>query len=198
MSRPDDLVAVHGDHAVAEALRQRPGAPIRVASGDLARTLGVGASGEAGTERPGRSTIVEFSIDLVEVTLDGREPVVACAHVVARSPWSRGHWLRGPILAVMNAEFIGDWDIVPRGHPNDGRVEAVEVAATMSLRDRLAARRRLRSATHLPHPEIRTRSVRSYEWSFAHALEVLIDGRSAGRATSIAVAVVADAAVVYA
>ena len=27
-------------------------------------------------------------------------------------------------LAVMNAQWIGRWDVAPKGHPNDGMVEA--------------------------------------------------------------------------
>ena len=127
VARPDDLVTVASDRDVVEALHRRPGSPVEVTRGDLARTLGVGASHDRSGRPVARSMLNEMPIDLVEVSLDGGEPVVACAHVVARSPWHRGHWLRGPILAVMNAEFIGEWDVAPRGHPNDGRVEVFEV-----------------------------------------------------------------------
>jgi hypothetical protein len=198
VARPDGLVTVGSDREVVEALHRRPTSPVAVTSGDLARTLGAGVAPRASGGRVARSMLNEIPIDLVEVSLDGGEPIIACAHVVARSPWYRGHWLRGPILAVMNAEFIGEWDVAPRGHPNDGRVEVFEVEQAMSLRHRLAARRRLRSATHLPHPDIGTRSVRSHEWSFPRALDVEVDGRRSGRASSISVRVVADAAVVYA
>ena len=144
-------------------------------------------------------TINEYPIDLLEVRLDGaEEPIVACAHVVARSPWSSGHWLRGRILVVMNAEFIGDWDIAPRGHPNDGRVEVVDVDASMSARERLAARLRLPTGSHVPHPSITTRSVRTATWQFDRPLDVVVDGRRVGRASTMAIDVLADAAIVYA
>jgi hypothetical protein len=189
--RPEGLVTVHGDHSLAEAL-VRPGSPpVEAGSGDLARTLGV-------TSYEHRSMANEFPIDLVDVRLDDGPPIVSCAHVIARSPWSRGHWFRGPILAVMNAEFIGDWDVAPRGHPNDGRVEVFEVDPSMSTRHRIAARRRLRSATHVPHPCVRTRSVRSGTWTFERPLEVIVDGRHVGRASSVAGRVLPDAAVLYA
>ncbi len=196
VSRPDDLVIAHSDHDLARALAQQPGPPIAAAAGDLARTLGV-------RDNDHRSTINEFPIDLIEVRLDAQpdlpsEPFVACAHVIARSPWRRGHWWRGPILAVMNAEFIGDWDVAPRGHPNDGRAEVFEVDASMSVRDRLGARRRLATATHVPHPRITTRSVRTATWDFARPLDVIIDGRLAGRASSLVITVQPDAAIVYA
>lgn len=198
VERPDDLVSVGSDREVVEALHRRPAAPVEAAGGDLARTLGIGGSPDRSGGRAARSMLNEMPIDLVEVSLDGGRPIVACAHVVARSPWYRGHWLRGPILAVMNAEFVGRWDVAPRGHPNDGRVEVFEVERAMSLRHRLAARRRLRSATHVPHPDISTRSVRSHEWSFPQQLDVAVDGRRVGRASSVSVQVLDDAAVVYA
>jgi hypothetical protein len=193
--RPDGLRTVDSDRAVVEALADNAPAPVAVGSGDLARTLGVSTTSG---RQPLRDTMNELPIDLVTVTLDDGVPHTACAHVVARSPWHRGSWWRGPILAVMNAEFIGDWDVAPRGHPNDGRVEVFEVDPSMSLRDRLAARRRLRSGGHIPHPHITTRSVRTHTWTFPHRLDVIVDGDAIGRATTITVTVVPDAAVVYA
>jgi hypothetical protein len=196
VTRPVDLVVVEGDASLAAALSASDGRPVAAASGDLARTLGVTP------QRPlqrHRDTVNELPIDLLEVRLDdAAEPVMACAHVIARAPLSRGSWWRGPILAVMNAEFIGAWDVAPRGHPNDGRVETFEVDASLSVRQRLAARRRLRSATHVPHPQIVTRSVRTATWQFASALDVIVDGRRLGRASTLAITVVPDAAIVYA
>jgi diacylglycerol kinase family enzyme len=146
-----------------------------------------------------RPTVNEYLIDLLEVRLDGaEEPIIACAHVVARSPWGIGHWLRGRILVVMNAEFIGEWDIAPRGHPNDGRVEVVDVDAAMTARERLGARRRLPTGTHVPHPSITTRSVKTGSWQFERPLDVVADGRRVARASSLSIDVLADAATVYA
>jgi hypothetical protein len=195
--RPPDLVVVHSDAELATELSRERGFPIGVAGGDLARTLGV-TSTSAGTLAT-RPTVNEYVIDLLEVRLGGaEEPIAACAHVVARSPWRSGNWLRGRILVVMNAEFIGDWDIAPRGHPNDGRVEVVDVDPSMSARERLAARRRLPTGTHVPHPSIATRSVRSGSWQFARPLDVVVDGHRVDRASTLSIEVLADAATVYA
>lgn len=196
VARPVDLVTVPDDPSLAAALADRDGPPVSVAAGDLARTLGVASRGPTGE---GRGMVHELPIDLLEVRLDDRhEPLTACAHVIARSPWTRGHWWRGPIVAVMNAEFVGEWDVAPRGHPNDGRAEVVEVDPAMSMRQRGAARRRLGSATHVPHPRIATRSVRSSRWTFPYPLVVLVDGRAVGRSGSLSVEVRPDAAIVYA
>jgi hypothetical protein len=192
VDRPDGLVTVVDDAGLAAALCVPDGPPVAVGSGDLARTLGVGPSSDG-------SMVNEFPIDLLRVHLDDAdEPVVACAHVIARSGWASGHWLRGRILAVMNAEFIGVWDVAPRGHPNDGRVEVFDVDARLPLRQRVAARARLRTGTHAPHPRITTTSVRKASWTFEHPLEVIVDGQPRGRASTLRVEVVPDAAVVYA
>ena len=196
VERPADLVVARNDADLAARLQHgradATAAPVAVSSGDLARTLG-------SAPVDGRRTLNELPIDLVAVRLDGVEaPVYACAHVVIRPPWWRGGWLRGSTVVVMNAEFIGRWDVAPRGHPNDGRVEVFEVDGRFGVRQRLAARRRARTATHVPHPLIRTRSVRSADWSFASPMSVVVDGVRAGTARDVAVAVVADAAVVYA
>ncbi len=195
--RPSDLLVANSDADLAATLSQQHERPVAVAAGDLARTLGVIAGG---SEPIGaRQTFHEYPIDLLEVRLDGaEEPLVACAHVVARSPWSRAQWLRGQILAVMNAEFIGGWDVAPRGHPNDGRAEVFDVDASMSVRDRFAARRRLLTGTHVPHPRIATRSVRTGSWTFERPLDVIVDGHVVGRASTLALAVVPDAAIVHA
>ena len=197
--RPQGLVTVDGDRALVEALAGADRPPVAIESGDLARNLGVTSQSRSATIS---STVNEFAIDLLHVRLDesgdSDEPIVACAHVLAHCPWRRGLWFRGPILAVMNAEFIGEWDVAPRGHPNDGRAEVFEVDASMSVRQRLSARRRLRTGTHVPHPCVSTRSVRAGTWNFARALEVEVDGRSVGRASSLSIRVVPDAAIIHA
>jgi hypothetical protein len=195
VDRPDGLVTVTADADVAAWVAARRAGqatpPLFVAGGDLARTLGAGP--------PDRNPVNELPIDLVEVRLDGAEPAVpACAHVVMRTPWWRGGWFRGPIVLVMNAEFRGRWDVAPRGHPNDGRVEVVSADAELSVRQRFGAWRRLPSAAHVPHPAISTRSAKRDRWTFTRPVAVRVDGRAMGRATTVDIDVIADAGTVHA
>lgn len=183
--RHDDEIAQH----LAAARDDPTVPPLLVRGGDLGRTLGVPSTRGA--------TVNRLPIDLVEVRLDGDAAGVVCAHVVARRPWWKGGWWLGPVVLVMNAEFIGPWDVAPRGHPNDGRVEVFETGS-MPIRERLVARRRLGSATHVPHPAITTRSIRHGRIDHGERLEVFLDGRRAGRASTIEVRVIADAGIVYA
>ncbi len=193
--RPQQLTIVDDDRAAVGALTatEGPGDRQMVAlrGGDLARTMGARGPGD-------RDRLIEFPVDLIEVRLDDAESITALAHVVARSPVRRGSWWRGPLLAVMNAEFLGDHDVAPRGHPNDGRVETFLVDPAMSIRQRLAARRRLATGTHVPHPLITTRSVRTARWTFARDVAVFVDHEPAGRARSIEVIVQPDAVTVLA
>lgn len=186
VDRPEGLIVAADDAEVARLFALQEPQAIAVASGDLFTTIGGRPVGD-------RDRLLRLPIDVVEVSLDGREPVVSVAHVVARTPWYLGSWWRGGVLAVMNAEFIGEYDVAPRGHPNDGRVEAFELSASARPRQRNAIRRRMRSGTHLPHPAISHRPVRSGSWSFDSPRVVLIDGVMVGRATRIEIAVRPDA-----
>lgn len=194
--RPTELTIVDDDRAAVEALTGAASpdgtrVPVALRGGDLARTIGARGPGD-------RERLNELTIDLLEVRLDDADRVIACAHVLARSPLRRGSWWRGPLLAVMNAEFFGDHDVAPRGHPNDGRVETFLVDPVMSPRQRLAARRRLATGTHVPHPLIATRSVKTARWTFERDVAVFVDRQPAGLARSIEVTVQPDVATVLA
>jgi len=191
VDRPAGLVVVSGDAALADHLAADDGVPVGVSAGDLFRTLGA---------RPitDRAQLRRLSLDVMYVSVDGGAPVTAVAHVVIRSPWWRGGWWQGPVTLVMNAEFIGDWDVAPRGHPNDGRVERFDLDATTSVRQRWAIGQRLASASHLPHPSIDRRTARRHTVERASAADVWVDGRHAGRARRVDIDVVADGASIYA
>jgi hypothetical protein len=148
------------------------------------------AVGGTGDERRLVGEVAVLPVDLVRVEFDATTTWSA-AHVIAR----RGWW-RGPILAAMNAEFVGAWDVTPRGHPNDGRVDLLEVSAAMSVRDRLRARGRLTAGTHLPHPAISVRQTPSVERTFERPMRVWVDGVPMGSTGSLRLTVEPDALVV--
>jgi hypothetical protein len=95
----------------------------------------------------------------------------------------------------MNAQFVGRRDVAPRGHPNDGRFETVEVDRSMSIRQRAIARRRLPRGEHVPHPRI---SVRSFEsWNSERRSVLWIDGVRVGAVDHCAVEIRPDARSVW-
>lgn len=162
---PADLEWFDDDASVAEAYT-RGRREVGVRAGDMARTLGVDSA---------RDTAVAFPVDLLEVSSSVAGVRHAFAHVIVRS--RRGGWWRGPILAVMNAQYLGRWDVAPRGHPNDGRAESLGVDGSMSFRQRLLAARRLPTGSHLPHPEIRVRSVAEETFVVDRRSRLDLDGR---------------------
>lgn len=164
----------------------RPLPAIGLAGGDLARTMGGGAPGRF----PG--VVTEAPVDLLRVEVDGRT-TWALAHVVARRQW----W-RGEVLFAMNAQFLGRFDVAPRSHPNDGKVDVLRVAARMPLRARLQARRRARTGTHLPHPQLVALQARQHTAEFARPLHVRVDGVRWCTARSLTITVEPDAVTVFA
>ena len=126
------------------------------------------------------------------VVADDRR-ITGVAHVVARGRT----WWRGPIVAVMNAEHIGAWDVAPRAHPNDGQLDVVEVDAAMTMRARWQARRRLPAGTHVPHPAIAMSRAKHRSWTFERPLRLWVDGVAHGTVRSLGVAIEPDAVIVY-
>jgi hypothetical protein len=189
---PSGMIEAHDDAAFVRLALGPPPASVRLTGGDLARTVGA-ASARVGTG----STVLALPVDLLELTTDIGD-FTACAHVVARPPWSRGGPWFGALVVVMNVQFIGDWDVAPRGHPNDGRAEVLQIDGSLPLRQRLAVRRRLPLGTHVPHPGIATRSVRDATFEFRRPMVLRVDGVDVGAARSMAVHVHPDALIAYA
>ena len=169
--------------AVVEAAR-RAGGPVPILGllgGDLCRT--VGGRGDAGRLRSEEA--MTLPVDLGSVLIDGRQHWFL-AHLVARRSW----W-RGPVVAVMNAQWIGEWDVAPRSHPNDGLLDSFE--ADLSFDDRLKARRRLRTGTHVPHPGIHERRAAAMQFEFDRPTPVYLDGTRVATARVLSVRLEADA-----
>ncbi len=175
--RPADLVLAADDAMLAGFVAGDAGGCYGLRGGDLFRSLG---------SPDQRDPVQRLPIDAMEVRADDHE-LLAVAHVVAR----RGWW-RGPLLAVLNVDHVGSWNVAPRAHPNDGRLDVVEVASTMSLRDRWQARARLPQGTHVPHPSIGVRTSAAGEWSFASPTRLWVDGIDVGRVARLAVKVLPD------
>jgi hypothetical protein len=189
--RPEGLHSVGTDHDLGNALSDDIGRAVLVTGGDLARTLGSSRGAD-------RSTLNQLPIDLLRVTTDGGLALTAVAHVVARLPRRAGSWFRGEVLFVMNAQFHGAWNVIPRGHPNDGRADVLRIDPGLAFRQRFEAARRARSGGHLPHPGVKVRRVESAEFTFPRPMVIVVDSVAAGTSGSLRVDVDPDAAVVYA
>lgn len=181
-----DGVVVRTDaeaRAAVEAAR-RAGGPIPelgLLGGDLCRTVG----GRGDEARLRSADAVRLPVDVGSVLVDGRLHRFV-AHLVARRSW----W-RGRVVAVMNAQWIGAWDVAPKSHPNDGLLDVFD--GDLSLDDRWKARRRLLTGTHVPHPGIAQRRVAALQVDFDRPTPVWLDGERVGEARSLAIRIEPDA-----
>jgi len=150
-----------GDARLAEAIAHHPGAQVRFAadaSSDVARAIGI--RGDCwGVQQP-------VTLDVLRLGPHER----AVNMVVLGAPPDRLRWqhrgrrcrveVDGRLLhdgnattvVVANGEYLRGCDVVPRGHPGDGRFEVQVYAVPSSQRRRL--RTRVRTGTHVPHPGI--------------------------------------------
>lgn len=179
--RADEVIENCLDDAGLATAAQR-GVVLAAVSGDIHRSLGAPVAERATSA---------VTLDLIECRVDGRL-YRAAAHVVARRP-GRWGWWRGPIVMVMVSGHLGRFEPAPRAHPGDGLLDVIEVSGSMNLRQRVMARRRSRTGSHLPHPDISTTRVRDLRRSFDEPLTIFVDGASAGVSRHLDVAVVAAA-----
>ncbi len=185
---PPHGVLVRSDRearAIVTAARRadEPIPPLGLLGGDLCRTLG----GTGDEDRLRSDSAMRLPVDLGAVLLDGRLHWFV-AHLVARRSW----W-RGRVVAVMNAQFLGAWDVAPRGHPDDGRLDVLD--ADLPLDERWQVRARLRSGTHVPHPRIHEQRVTALQVDLDRPTPVFLDGDELGPATALAIRVEPDALV---
>ena len=183
---PRHGVVVHDDRearALVTAARRanEPIPPLGLVGGDLCRTLG-GTGDEA---RLRSDQAVQLPVDLGSVLVDGRLHWFV-AHLIARRSW----WF-GRVVAVMNAQYLGDWDVAPKGHPNDGRLDLLD--GDPSLGQRWQARARLRTGTHVPHPAIEERRITAVQLDLARPTPIELDGEPLGTATTLSIRVEPDA-----
>lgn len=181
---PDDAPLVADNAELFRLLNAEVKLPplLGVTGGDLARTTGAKGGRvdiRTGVDRP------ILPIDIGMVSLDGTDFLFG-AHVLIRDRL----W-RGPVTAVLNVPFIGQWNVAPRSHPNDGRLDHVEAA--LGWGDKLKARSLLPSGTHVPHPDISIRRVTSVEIDVPSGHRVWIDGLPQGGVRHVSCVVRPDA-----
>jgi hypothetical protein len=196
-SAPADIEVSGDDAALAAAARLAPGALLRFvpdAASDLARAVGIppgGLAATAGTALP---------MDALSVTVSPpAAPIFACNMCVFGVPPDRLRWSspsfaveieldgrtwfsgRASTIIVASGQFLRGLDVVPRGHPGDGKAE-IHVYE-LKRRERRPMRARLATGAHLPHPRIRTRTAARVTLSAPRRPALEIDG-VAGPASS--------------
>jgi hypothetical protein len=213
-SGPAELEVAGGDTDLAAAVAGRPGVLVHFrpdATSDLAGAVGL----EPGPAASGIGSGVEVDLDLLRLDDDlddnsagGADSGLTAAVnmvVVGRPPDALGPWVRcfganvridgrpvfhGPCTTVVVAtgQFLRGLDVVPRGHPGDGRAE-VQIYA-VPRRQRRALTARLATGTHVPHPNITQRSGNRIAVSLDRRVALEIDGHPAPEADEVGLTLV--------
>lgn len=149
----------------ARVREQRTLEAVALVGGDLWRTLGAPPGGRARLEA---GPVTKVQVDLGWVDLGEHGGHCFLAHLVARDRW----WAQA--TCVMNAEWIGHWDVAPRSHPGDGRFDVYE--SHLGWADRLKVRQRLPTGSHLPHPAISSHKASEVNFEFERPRRFYLDG----------------------
>jgi hypothetical protein len=192
-------VEVEGDDAdLAAAASGAAGRLVRFLPGpgsDLGRALGLGGATPGSTE---------VALDTLAVASGPRTLTAVNAVVCGRRPDLITAWQRrtpvaveidgrrrydGPAVTVViaNGQYLGGLDVVPRGHPGDGRLE-VQVYA-LEPGQRAVMRRRLPQGAHVPHRGIVQATGRRVVVRWSRPVPLEVDGRPSGRVEDVSVAV---------
>ena len=194
IARPDNLVYCNDDTAASilitnNLLKSLELPKIAIRNSNLARVLGI----DGAKDTPDTTTkVLSTLFDLIRVdcvTVKGTPATVfGLGYALLRNSW----W-HGEIVAVLNESFIGDWDCAPRAHPNDGKLDVVIVSSEMKRSQRLRASRRVRSGTHVPHPDITIARQTYFEATISAPRMLVVDGRRISTVKACKFTVIPDA-----
>ena len=197
-----DLEVAGNDADLAGVLDTHQGALVRFRAApgsDLGRALGLAATGAA----PGRlaAPIDALRVEPGGYAVNGVILGTSPARIRATTPSARVRVLvngrelmagRATTVVIANGQFFDGLDVVPRGHPGDGRLE-VQVYA-LRRGERRAMRARLPQGVHLPHPRITTATGREVEIHVEGGrLPLTIDGVAHGSVSELTVTVIPGA-----
>ncbi|MEO6469389.1 MAG: hypothetical protein ABIP21_09825 [Acidimicrobiia bacterium] len=186
----------------AESTDLAPGRLVRFfpSGSDLARAVGLA---DVRDDQPVRG--IELPVDAISSDLGVAMNSVILGVLPTRL---RSHHRRRPIrvsvdgrelfsgpatsVVIANGQFVAGVDLVPRGHPGDGRLEVQVYALTPGERGPM--RRRLPTGSHVPHPRILATSGRVIEiGGLTRLWPVTLDRRRATAETRLDVSVLPGA-----
>lgn len=179
---PSGVVSVHSDKELAEC---DPKDFVSLQSGDLFHALGSPQS------VVGSSECILVHIDALQCRIDFQDKsshVMAASSVVIGSWWSSSNY-----VCLTNGGMYDGLDLTPRAHPNDGKWDLFQLASTMGYRQRMIARRRSRTGSHLPHPHISVQRLSQFSFGRTSRGQCLrIDGVVVREWTSVHCQVLPD------
>ena len=186
ISKPSRIRHVSSDAEIAQCSSEDY---ISVGGGDIFTTLGSPAFISDSDE----CTLLPMDALQVKILLsDASEKSFTAASCIEvgslMSPLKSGRY-----ICVTNGGIVSGRNFAPRAHPNDGRLDIMLVAETMSFRDRLTARKKALTGTHVPHPSISLRQDETFSTKRLGERDTLrIDGITAANWLEVSVSIVPD------
>jgi hypothetical protein len=196
---PADLEVEGNDPALANALGAAPGALIRFipsSTSDLARALGLGSGEPHGHSLPldalelgdGSLAVNMCILGTPPDRLRRSSPRLELEIELNGRPWFAG---RATTVVIAIGQFLRGLDVVPRGHPGDGRAEVQVYELQRS--ERRPMRARLATGGHLPHPRIRQRTATVISLRSRPGAPCEVDGASHPLVTDLTIRVLPGA-----
>ena len=194
--RPSDLQLVADDVAACEVvskwvIESSSSLNLSILKSDTARMLGI--TGAANLN----SQMLCTKFDVIEATYvltKSEETIRRC--FIGRAFISEKLFF-GRTIAVLNSSFVGNRDWAPKAHPNDGKLDLVELDGSMNVRQRLTALKLMKSGSHLPHPKIRYNQLSEYEYATDRSASLSIEGVRIGSIRNCFFRVLPDAVNLY-
>ena len=156
---------------------------------EAARDLGLSGA------RTESSQMLRTSFDLIEVQAQVGDLRIT-RFLVGQAVLGNG-FFRGRTVGVFNVSFHAGRDWAPRAHPNDGKMDVVEFAEDMKFAQRFAAYRKLKTGSHLPHPDISYHQSTAYEYDDLRATRLTVDSLDLGAVKTCTFQVIVDAVTLY-
>jgi hypothetical protein len=204
-SPPPDLSVAGDDAALARWVADHPGARIAFRPGptsDVARAVGLDATSPTRPSSPASGSIALDALRLADGDLAVNMIVLGTPpDVVGRFTRPIGARLevdgthvattRATTIVIATGQFLRGLDVVPRGHPGDGRLE-VQVYRLRGV-ERREMRERLGRGAHIPHPRITQRPGHQVDVVATKPVRIEVDGVARPPVRALSVAIVPNA-----
>jgi hypothetical protein len=148
---------------------------IEILDGDFVNLLGLDGSRK-------HDTAIKVLIDALAISYTDKLGDIH--HDVCVGSLHIGRPLWGSLHIVTNTGWWRGRDIAPRAHPNDAKLDIVEIAREMTTRQRITAWKRSSVGSHLPHPHIAYSQSDFFEWS-GNFSSLTIDGENMGKVSLV-------------
>lgn len=163
---------------------------VYLSGGNIYNSLGSPRPPEVGETRQ----MVEVDALSCHITLmNNTTSEIHAASDVAIGTFLRWGMSQERFVVISNSGIMQQRNFAPRAHPNDGKWDVVSFAPNMSLRQRLIALKRLKTGSHIPHPDISLVQTTQLHIEKEHNHQCLvIDGTRIKDWKSISVQVIPD------